>query len=124
MLFPETINASSSKHLRDLKYWAMEQRREFRRLGKGDPSSLTAQRLRRLTDLGFDMAPIAEKIPWARRLAQLREFAEEHGHCRPPHQHPNLGSFVSKVRTKYREREEGKTNNLTDERVVSGLVVA
>jgi len=117
MVFPEAINSASPKPLRDLKYWVMEQRREHRRLSHGEPSNLTARRLQLLTELGFDLRPQAEKISWEQRLEQLRQFVEKHGHCRPPNKHPELGWFVSKIRTKYRERQEGKTNSLTDKQV-------
>lgn len=75
-------------------------------------------RLQRLTEIGFDFQPIKDQVSWEERIQSLKSFVEEHGHCRPSPKHPELGIFVGKVRQQYRERGEGKSNTLTDERVV------
>eukprot|EP00581_Thalassiosira_minuscula_P031978 CAMPEP_0183785432 /NCGR_PEP_ID=MMETSP0739-20130205/66501_1 /TAXON_ID=385413 /ORGANISM="Thalassiosira miniscula, Strain CCMP1093" /LENGTH=507 /DNA_ID=CAMNT_0026029435 /DNA_START=1 /DNA_END=1524 /DNA_ORIENTATION=- len=107
-----------SKPITTLKYWTMEQRREFKKLEDGDKSSnMTADRLRRLTAIRFDMQPTGRKVPWEQRLAQLRAFVEEHDHCRPPKNHPELGIWTSGIRQKYKQKMKGEKTSLTDERV-------
>jgi len=104
---------------RSLKHWVVEQRREYKRLRLGQPSTLTAERLQKLNDVGLDLEPTAkqEKHPWENRIQQLTSFVEEHNHCKIPISHPELGIFVSRMRNQYREREKGKKNALSDERM-------
>ena len=104
---------------RSLKGWFERQKREYRKLQRGEESTLTARRLQKLMAVpGLNLNPRPSNIPWEERMRSLREFKAEHGHCRPTKQ-TCLGNFVSNVRTFYRQRQEGKTNCLTDERVVS-----
>lgn len=53
------------------------------------------------------------------RMKSLREFAAEHGHCKPTKEHPTLGSFTSNMRNFFILRERGEKTSLTDERIVS-----
>ena len=71
------------------------------------------------TELGFDcdsmtndfiQAPLV--VDWSDRMRQLQEFQEEHGHLNVPRtytKHANLGSWVSKVRERYRFATSEKT---------------
>ncbi|KAL7538258.1 hypothetical protein ACHAXR_008412 [Thalassiosira sp. AJA248-18] len=106
------------KSERAIKYWVIEQRREFKKMQNGEESTtLTAMRMQRLTELGFDFKPRPEKVPWEQRIESLRRFVEENGHCRPPIGHPELGAFARNTRQRYRQWCQGKSNGLTDERV-------
>ncbi|KAL7548730.1 hypothetical protein ACHAWF_011996 [Thalassiosira exigua] len=107
---------SMPKEERMIKYWICEQRREYRKLQEGKETTLTAQRLQRLNDIGLDLAPRKAILPWSERVERLRLFVEEHGHCKPPKKSV-LGKFVTNTRRRYRERQEGKKNALTDERI-------
>ena len=109
--------SSMTPEEREVKNWATEQRREYKRLRKGEESNLTAQRMQLLNMLGFDLSPCSEQVPWETRMEQLRSFVAEHSHCHIPKGHP-LFNFVSGMRTRYKEKAEGKKNALSDERVV------
>ena len=115
-VFPSNVG-SLPKAERPIKYWVAAQRREYKKLQRGEESSLTARQLQRLNAVGLDLTPRPDKIPWEQRMRSLREFVSEHGHCKPKKQHP-LASFVSNIRHFNREREDGKATCLTDERVV------
>lgn len=104
---------------RALMYWTSEQRREYKRLRDGEPSSLTARRMQRLAQIGFDPEPVRKTLPWEEQMAALLKFKEEHGHCRPPTKHPDVGMIVQNIRNKWKARLRGEKNGLTDERVVS-----
>lgn len=106
------------KHERLVGYWVKEQRIQYKKLQDGKDSSLTAQRLQRLTAIGFEMSPRPRHISWEDRIQSLREFVLEHGHCRPNDEHP-LGGFTNKLRQLYRLRfDEKQKNSLTDKRIV------
>mmetsp|Transcript_34344 Transcript_34344/g.82135 ORF Transcript_34344/g.82135 Transcript_34344/m.82135 type:complete len:330 (-) Transcript_34344:24-1013(-) len=115
MSFPSDPSSMTPEE-REVKNWATEQRREYKRLRLGQESKLTAQRMRLLNMLGFDLNPASERVPWATRIEQLRSFVAEHGHCHVPKGH-EIFSFVSRMRTTYKQKAEGKKNSLTDERV-------
>jgi hypothetical protein len=117
LIFPND-HKSLPKHEQKVKWWIGQQRQQFRELQRGTTSTLTAQRLQRLHSLGLELAPRNTVVSWAERMKSLREFAEQHGHCKPKKGHP-LYSFVSNVRHFYTEKEEGRKSCLTDERVVS-----
>lgn len=101
-----------------MKNWIGHQRSEYRKLQKGETSKLTAQRLQLLHSIGLELTPRFVAVSWAERMKSLREFVEEHGHCKPKRDHP-LASFVSNVRHFYTEKQEGRKSCLTDERIVS-----
>eukprot|EP00585_Thalassiosira_rotula_P016916 CAMPEP_0196192560 /NCGR_PEP_ID=MMETSP0911-20130528/49083_1 /TAXON_ID=49265 /ORGANISM="Thalassiosira rotula, Strain GSO102" /LENGTH=282 /DNA_ID=CAMNT_0041464753 /DNA_START=226 /DNA_END=1074 /DNA_ORIENTATION=- len=102
-----------------LKYWVADQRREYRQLRLGISSNMTAERIQKLNAIGLDMEPQAhvQDYSWEERIEQLTSFVEEHGHCKIPLRHPQLGNFSSTIRQRYKEREEGKKNSLSDERM-------
>jgi len=106
-----------SKAERSIRGWYVKQRKEYRKIQRGEESSLTARRLQRLMSTpGLDLNPRSEVITWEERMRSLRDFIAEHGHCRPQRNSP-LGIFVQNIRTYYRQRQEGKATCLTDERV-------
>jgi len=108
-----------SKPTSGLYNWIKKQREEHNKLRKGKPSKLTALNLERLRDLGYLFPSKAPNKPWDDRVAELRKFAEEHGHCCVPKScYPDLGLFVSRMRTYYNLRKIGKPScGLTEERV-------
>ncbi|KAL7527634.1 hypothetical protein ACHAWF_002253 [Thalassiosira exigua] len=102
---------------RALKYWVIDQRKEYKLLRKGEPSQLTAARMQRLSEIGFDFQPVSDQISWEERMDGLRAFVEEHGRL-PNTKDPKFGLFVTRLRSMYQNRELGKPNSLTDDRVV------
>mmetsp|Transcript_16729 Transcript_16729/g.36213 ORF Transcript_16729/g.36213 Transcript_16729/m.36213 type:complete len:613 (+) Transcript_16729:145-1983(+) len=119
-----TFNHVSNSHpdyqqQKTLKYWVADQRREYRQLRLGISSNMTAERIQKLNAIGLDMEPraLVQGHSWEERIEQLTSFVEEHGHCKIPLRHPQLGNFSSTIRQRYKEREEGKKNSLSDERM-------
>mmetsp|Transcript_34547 Transcript_34547/g.75625 ORF Transcript_34547/g.75625 Transcript_34547/m.75625 type:complete len:576 (-) Transcript_34547:147-1874(-) len=58
---------------------------------------------------------------WEANFAALEAYKEEHRHCKVPANDPThlqLGRWVSSIRREYKKRQEGKKNQLTDERVL------
>jgi len=51
-----------------------------------------------------------QEIPWQRRLQDLQEFNQTHGHCRVPQKYPknpSLGKWVQTMRREFKKRENG-----------------
>ena len=112
-------NSSLSELEKKIKNFIHRQREEYRKLQRGQPSKLTAQRLQRLHSLGLQLEPKNQFVSWADRMKSLREFVEKHGHCKPNRDQP-LYSFVSNIRHFYVEKQAGRSSKgLTDERIVS-----
>ena len=60
------------------------------------------------------------QVSWKKRFEELKAFKVEHGHCNVPEgyeDNPKLGTWVTRQRTQYRFRKEGKKSSITDERV-------
>ncbi len=77
------------------------QRSEYRKLKKGDPSSMTEEKIRDLQSLGFQWSVRDSRIPWAARLKELREYKEKYGDCDVPlewSENQALASWVEKQR--------------------------
>ena len=73
---------------------------------------LTAERIQRLEDLGFEWRP--QSSTWDRMFAELRAFKETHGHCNVPGrwpENPKLGHWVTN------QRSFKLTDRLTAERI-------
>ena len=102
---------------RRVAHWVRKQRAEYKKLQQGQESTLTASRLQRLNEIGLDLMPVPERIPWAQRMQSLREFFAVHGHWRPKRGH-SLQPFVSGIVASYSAREKGRSSWLTDARVV------
>ena len=93
-------------------------REEFKKRENGKQSSMTAERIAKLNNLGFDWAVVSEA--WETRLQELQEFHETHGHCRIPlkyPQNPSLGNWVMTMRKEFKKRENGKQSSMTAERI-------
>ena len=100
----------------DLAKWVISQRREYKKLKADKESTLTAARLMKLNDIGFQFRQRADYVNWNERMQQLRDYKAQHGHIKIPVSDPNLGWFVSSQREEYRKRLDGAHSSLTDER--------
>ena len=59
--------------------WINNQRHAFQMYIKGEKSSMTPERLRRLKTLGLEMYPCIQK--WNKKFLELKAYQEEFGHC-------------------------------------------
>mmetsp|Transcript_6594 Transcript_6594/g.12541 ORF Transcript_6594/g.12541 Transcript_6594/m.12541 type:complete len:1008 (-) Transcript_6594:383-3406(-) len=81
------------------------QRSEYRKLKRGDPSSMTEEKIRDLESLGFQWSVRDSRIPWAARLKELTEYKEKFGDCDVPlewSENQALASWVEKQRQQYK----------------------
>ena len=99
----------------------MTQRRQFTLLMQGLSSALTAERIRRLDDLGFTWQVRPEPATtWNKRLQELRAYRAAHGSCNVPQRYQAnlpLGTWVHTQRRQYKLRKEGKKNSMTQEKI-------
>jgi hypothetical protein len=105
-----------------LGQWVSTQRKNYRWLQEGKPSSMTEDRIRELESIGFDWGTSKTDLAsiWSVRIQQLCEFKAEFGHCLVPNQYsanPKLGRWVSKQRSSYRLQQKGKPSSMTEERI-------
>jgi hypothetical protein len=74
------------------------QRREKKKYEAGLQTTMDDKKLQHLSDMDFQWSL---KKDWNQRYEELREFKEEHGHCRVPRK-GKLGSWVDLMRSKAR----------------------
>lgn len=77
------------------------QRSEYRKLHKGEPSSMTPSKIKDLEEMGFHWSVRESRTPWTTRLKELKEFKKEFGHVNVPKNwkvNPNLSYWVDKQR--------------------------
>jgi len=99
-----------------LRTWVVSQRKEYKKLREGEDSFMTASRIQKLNDLGFNFQtkPV---LTWDQRFTKLIEFKHRYGHIQVPRQYEGLGKWISEQRLKYRYLQEGKPTNLSREQV-------
>lgn len=99
-----------------LSTWYRYQRTHYHLYNQGGDSSLSEDQVRQLEALGIDKFRDIRDEKWNAMLEQLKEYRDEHGHCRVPQQYaPNrtLGNWVNTVRRQYwkAQQEDGEANN-------------
>tara|TARA_A100001035_G_scaffold277421_1_gene274188 strand:+ start:31 stop:3606 length:3576 start_codon:yes stop_codon:yes gene_type:complete len=80
-----------------LSTWMERQRANYRR------NKMTREHidlLEKIEDWTWD----PNKTDWDSNFELLKEFINKNGHANPPQDHPKIGSFVSNLRTKYRNK--------------------
>ncbi|KAL9180742.1 hypothetical protein ACHAXT_011195 [Thalassiosira profunda] len=101
--------------------WVMTQRRQFTLLAQGAPSALTADRIRRLEDLGFAWSVRAEPTTtWNQKFHELRAYKAAHGDTMVPQRYAEnhrLGTWVHTQRRQYKLMRDGKRSGMTEEKV-------
>ena len=82
---------------------------------------MPADRVKKLTDLGFEWTTKdPRKVPWETRYQDLKAFKEKFGHADVPHEWeecPQLGFWTANMRQQYRYKQLGKKSSLTDSRI-------
>ena len=100
-----------------LASWVAEQRKQYKLMTDGKPSSITPERIAKLEELDF--AWNAQEAAWKRHIDNLIAFKKEHGHCHVPLVHrnyPKLGLWVKEQRRHYALLQEGKPSHMTEAR--------
>jgi hypothetical protein len=112
-----TCNVTSTDETLELFHWITNQRLEYRKLKQGKPCKLTATRIMRLTELGFEFMQRGSYQNWNARIEQMKRFKEQNGHLNIPTSHEELGEFISRQRFDYRKQLEGVKTAMTEERI-------
>lgn len=101
-----------------LARWVKRQRYQYKLMRDGKSSTMTEERVKALEDIGFVWD--SQGAAWGERLAELRQYRQEFGHCNVPSnfsQNPQLATWVKCQRRQYKLHEEGKPSNMTPQRV-------
>jgi len=106
---------------RSLGSWAADMRTQYQKRLKGEKTSLSDERIAKLTMLGFSfIKDYGPQRSWAVRFDELRKFTEVNGHCNPTiDQDKTLFIWCRKQREGYRRMKKGlKTDIMTEERAL------
>ena len=76
-----------------LSRWVENQKASYRK------RSMTDERARLLVEVGVELG-MSNEEKWRAKLAELRAYRQEFGHCEVPQKHPRLGRWVNKQRQK------------------------
>ena len=109
-------NVSMSDNI-PLARWVSKQRLQYRRLKEGKVSHLTAERMARLTDIGFIFSSKEKITSWDERLSMLREKHRADGHIRFHKSDQAMRSWINRIRKEYQAFQEGERTQLTQEKI-------
>ena len=118
VLFGHCLVPQQYAYNQELGHWVSNQRKYYNSHQKGRKSPMTAELIRALESVGFEWKTSA--AVWNERIAQLREFKEQFGHCLVPNKYPSnlkLGLWVTTQRTTYKYYQQGKPCSMTAERI-------
>ncbi|KAL9180410.1 hypothetical protein ACHAXT_008380 [Thalassiosira profunda] len=97
--------------------WVGKQREEYKRMKDKKSSQLDMYRIEKLNAVGFKWSlQNYTVVSWEDRFEALKQFKEQHGHCRIPRNHQQFGSWPTYQRSQYRLFKEGKKSKMTQER--------
>ena len=105
-----TVDVKKGQDDKLLYNWVMGQRIEYKKLANGETCKLTAAKIQKLNDIGFNFVKRPRYLKWDDRIEQLNEFKAKHGHLKIPMNDPLLGEFASRQRTEYTKYLEGNKN--------------
>lgn len=108
---------TQSKETIRLSKWVIKQRCHYKQLKDGKSSHMNAERMIKLTDLGFVFVPKGKNPSWDDRIAECRKFYTEHKNIRFPKSEQAMRSWISRVRGEYRLFKENKPCNITQEKI-------
>lgn len=111
--------APNSNEFPGLGVWVRNQRREYKRLERGEKSTLTTARLQALRDLEFEWYR-SHKDAWESRYQELSAYYEQHGHSNVPEDYVDnvrLGQWSMNQRTAYKRYANGEPTALTVDRI-------
>jgi hypothetical protein len=101
-----------------LAHWVKRQRHQFRIKREGKHSTVTDERQAILEGLGFVWDSHA--AGWIERWNELRDFKNRHGHCNVQKKYPEnpqLAVWVKCQRRQFKLQSEGRSSNMTKERI-------
>lgn len=100
-----------------LRGFLTSQRAEYRKLQASEPSRLTVDKVQRLNDIGFVWTS-KKSLTFDERFQQWVNYkAENNGKDPSRFSEDGLGKWIQSTRAKYKEKQRGKKNNLTEEQI-------
>lgn len=102
-----------------LARWVKRQRRQYKLLQEGKPSTMTTERLELLSQVGFIWD--SHELNWREKLLALTEFKKDHGHCNIPSNFGDkkLSTWVKCQRRQFKLHRDGKPSAMTPERIAA-----
>jgi hypothetical protein len=113
-----------------LHNWVFNQRKQYNWFREGKRSPMTTFRIQALESLAFewncsgatweDRKCDSHSTTWKKRLSELADYREIHGHCNVPRsysENTKLANWVPNQKTQYRWYREGKTSSMTTLRI-------
>ena len=107
-----------NKEYPKLGEWVNKQRTAYKDLLAGKRFELTKERILLLESIGFEWDP--HEAEWNEQFAKLKAYKQVHGHCNVPKGYeddPQLGIWVNKQRSSYKDPQAGKSFAMTPERI-------
>ncbi len=104
---------------RKLSIFVQNQRQEYRRYIAGNATTLTTERMDALQKINFDWARSHETL-WSERHQELQVYLEKTGSTNVPQDYSanyQLGQWTMNQRTKFRQRQIGQRNGMSQERI-------
>jgi hypothetical protein len=101
-----------------LARWVKRQRYQYKLMKEGKPSTMTEERVVALSNIGFVWD--SQGAAWGERLGELKDFRKAFMHCNVPSnysENPQLATWVKCQRRQYKLHVEGKSSNMTSDRV-------
>lgn len=101
--------------------WVTTQRHQRKLMELGKKSEITADRIKKLDDIGFTWT-MRERSPksWEERVSDLVKFKSKFGHCAVPQKYSGnikLGKWVCKMRFEYKQLKQGLPSGLNDQKI-------
>jgi len=105
-----------ASHSGPLGKWVDIQRDFYIQLARGERSSMTDERIRKLEAIGFQWPKHRTNL-WEERLRELKEFKVKHGHCNVLTSTGKLGTWIKTQRRQYWLLKKGKKSSMTHDRI-------
>ena len=110
---------------KQLGRWVDTQRQQYKKLQKGEKSSITIERISKLKSINFFWEVSLggrrkDDEVWEQRFNELKDYRKKYGNCNVPINYQNnkqLGQWVHNQRKEYKKFQKGEHSQLTKERI-------
>ncbi|KAI2495377.1 hypothetical protein MHU86_19131 [Fragilaria crotonensis] len=113
-LVPHTFNPNPQ-----LARWVKRQRRQYKLMLEGRPSTMSQERLEILNEVNFVWD--SHEAAWQEKLNELNQYRKERGNCLVPSNfkaNPQLATWVKCQRRQYKLYWIGRPSAMTPERII------
>mmetsp|Transcript_2126 Transcript_2126/g.3267 ORF Transcript_2126/g.3267 Transcript_2126/m.3267 type:complete len:542 (-) Transcript_2126:127-1752(-) len=113
------VRCPEDKELDSLCIWVAHQKARYKLYIHGEVKTKKPHRITALENLGIEW--VVKGTMWQQKYDELLVFKERHGHCMVPtrtsKEYKDLGIWVGVQRTEYKNLKDGKTTQLTPDRI-------